>query len=75
MKPGAIIAERWPNRMLEVRKRCAVDPDFREIISDYQDARAALDRWRAIDPASSGRVAEYESLVHELESEIEDRLT
>jgi hypothetical protein len=61
--------------MLELRKREAIDPEFREILTDYEEARSALDRWRAIDPPSSDRVADYEGLVQELEAEIENRLT
>lgn len=75
MGTEAIFAERWPDRLFEIRRRSAIDPDFREVLSDYQEARAALDRWRAVDPASSGRVADYEELVRELEVEIENRLT
>ncbi|WP_299902440.1 hypothetical protein [uncultured Ruegeria sp.] len=69
-----IIAKRWPNRMLEIRKRSSTDPEFRQILSDYCEATDALIRWRSIDPAASGRVADYERLVCELESEINKRL-
>ncbi len=75
MDLASIIAERWPNRMLEIRKRCSIDAEFRQVLSDYHEARAALVWWRNNDPATSGRVADYERLVHELEAEIEERLT
>ena len=61
-------------RALAIRRRCAVDPAFRAVVSDYGDARSALDHWRQIDPVSSGRVADYERLVRELEEEIERSL-
>ncbi|GMG85118.1 hypothetical protein LNKW23_43340 [Paralimibaculum aggregatum] len=71
MEPWSIIAKRWPDRNLEIRRRCAVDADYRSIVSDYVEARSALDRWRRSDPAGSGRVADYERLVRELDAEIE----
>lgn len=73
MELGPAVSGRWPNRILEFRKRCAIDPEFRETLSDYQDAREALERWRAIDPEPSRRIADYVELVHELEAEIDRR--
>ena len=75
MEPGPILAERWPNRLLELRRKCATDPHFGELLSDYQAAREALDRWRAVDPENSRRIADYDSLVREIEAEIERGLT
>lgn len=74
MEPWSTIAERWPNRVFEFRRRCAADPEFGSILSDYHEARSALDRWRRVDPASSVRIADYERLVRELELEIEHGL-
>ncbi|WP_193141133.1 MULTISPECIES: hypothetical protein [unclassified Meridianimarinicoccus] len=74
MEPGPIIAERWPNLMPELRRRSTIDPGFRELLSDYREAWEALDRWRAIDPESSCRIADYDRLVRELEAEIEKEL-
>jgi len=70
MEPWSIIEQRWPDRVLAVRWRCTVDREFAAIVSDYGEARAALERWREKDPAGSGRVADYERLVRELEAEI-----
>jgi hypothetical protein len=70
MEPWPNITDRWPERALAIRKRCAVDPEFRAVVSDYCDARSALDHWRRIDPASSERVADYERLVRELEGSL-----
>lgn len=74
MESWSIIGARWPERVVRLRRRCAIDPEFRELVSDYQEARAALERWRGVDPASSARVADYERLVCELEAEIEQGL-
>ena len=75
MEPGPILAERWPNRLLELRRKCAINPDFREILSDYLAAREALEHWRAVDPENSRKIADYDSLVREIEAEIEKGLT
>lgn len=74
MELGPIIAKRWPTRTIEIQKRCSIDSDFRQVLSDYCEATDALVRWRTIDTASSERVADYVRLVHELEAEIEKRL-
>ena len=75
MEPWSIIAARWPTRVLVARRLFATDSEFREIVSDYQEALSALDRWRGIEGASSGRVAGYEDLIRELETEIDKRFT
>lgn len=74
MDTWSLIAERWPEHMLKVRRRCAIDPGFREVVSDYETARCALNRWRGVDLTPSQRVADYERLVRELEAEIESSL-
>lgn len=75
MEPWSIMAERWPDRILEIRWRCAVDGEFRAIVCDYQAARRALDRWSGIDPPGSERLADFEELIREIEAEIEERLS
>ncbi|MCB1312704.1 MAG: hypothetical protein KDK29_12875 [Sedimentitalea sp.] len=75
MDTWSLIAERWPEHLLKVRRRCAIDPGFREVVADYHEARCALTRWRGIDLTMSERVADYERLVRELESEIEAGVT
>lgn len=71
MEPWTYIAERWPEHVLGIRRRCAGDPALRSLVDDYVEARSALDRWRGIDPAGSPRIADYEGLVGELEAEID----
>lgn len=74
MQSWSIFAKRWPDHMLELQERCALNPDFSQILSDYEEAWTALDRWRGVDPAGSNRIADYERLVCELEAEIEQGL-
>lgn len=74
MRHWQVIALRWPDRLFELRRRCSIDPDFCQVISDYQEASIALDHWRSRDPATSERVADYQRLVNELEAEIERNL-
>jgi hypothetical protein len=75
MNRWTVIVSRWPERGFEIWRRCATDPDLRSIVCQYQEARSALDRWRAIDVPSSRRIADYEDLVRDLEAEIESALS
>lgn len=68
------MAERWPDRILEIRWLCAVDAEFRSIVSDYRAACDALDRWRGVDPPGSERIVGFEDLIIEIEAEIEEML-
>lgn len=74
MDPWLIITKRWPKLALNIRLHCATDPEFRELIADYAEARHALDFWTGIDPPSSRRIADYGHLIRELECEIEGRI-
>lgn len=71
MELWPIITDRWPNRVLAIRRRCAVDPEFRAVVSDYCETRSALERWRSVDPPGSHRITDYEALLVEIEDEIE----
>lgn len=71
MEPWSIIADRWPERAIAIRSRCAVNPEFRAVLSDYGEARSALDRWRAFEPPGSHRIVDDETLRVEIENEIE----
>jgi len=68
------IVTRLPDRELEIRRLTTRDPQFRAICHDYQEAAAALDRWR--QAAGAGlqpddlQVRDYERLLTELEAEI-----
>lgn len=64
---------RWPQRELEIRRKCSQDAIFRSILADYEEARAALDHWRGAE-AADRRVEEYEELMEELEAELLARL-
>ena len=75
MVDWTFIVTRWPGRELEIRRRCSNDPAFASIVEDFCDASKALSHWGGIDPASSARIADYEALVDELESEIEVSLS
>ncbi|WP_026381488.1 hypothetical protein [Afifella pfennigii] len=65
---------RWPEREFQIRRRCARDEDFRAIVSDYDQACAALAHWRQAAEANSEKIREYEEIVKELEAEILERL-
>jgi hypothetical protein len=64
------IVARLPRRELEIRRRCAQDPGFRAICRDYEEAAAALCRWRGVAEERDRRVQEYANFVGELEAEI-----
>ena len=74
MGDWTFIVTRWPGRELEIRRRCSSDPVFASVVDDYCEACTALGHWGGIDPPSSARIADYETLVEELESEIEASL-
>lgn len=62
--------DRWPDRQFEIYRRCAADPDFRELLDDYEDACRALERWRASDRPDPRLAADYADIVRDLEREI-----
>lgn len=63
------IAQRFPQRELEIRRRCARDAKFASVCSDYEEAASALQHWRQA-AVGDPRVQEYEQLVAELAAEI-----
>lgn len=71
----AIVA-RLPQRELDIRRRCARDADFRSICMDYGEAVRALRYWQKVAQTGDRKkeadrnVAEYQSLLDELEAEI-----
>ena len=69
MSKVAAAVKRFPERELEIHRRCARDPEFGAVCDDYADARAALRHWRAQEPGCA-RAEEYRQLVEELEAEI-----
>ncbi|MCF3935367.1 hypothetical protein L1787_18390 [Acuticoccus sp. M5D2P5] len=64
------IVERFPERELELYRRCARDARFRAVCADYEEASAALLRWQNVPATGPGRVDEYRHLLAELEVEI-----
>jgi hypothetical protein len=66
----AAIVTRFPLRELEIRRRCARDPTFREICEDYGEALQALRHWEAAGPAGAARANDYRQMLQELEAEI-----
>jgi hypothetical protein len=72
------IVARFPQRELEIRRRCSHDAHFRSVCADYEEAAMALRYWqeRAREGAreSDQRVSEYASLLGELEAEILSQL-
>ena len=66
----AAIVTRFPLRELEIRRRCARDPNFAEICEDYGEALQALRHWEGAGPAGATRAEEYRQMLEELEAEI-----
>lgn len=64
------ILARFPQRELEIRRRCARDAHFRSVCSDYEEASAALCHWQRAGEEGSGKVVEYRDFLSELEAEI-----
>lgn len=64
------IVNRFPQRELQLRRRCRRDAAFRAICADYEEATAALRRWQGAGEAGEPKVAEYATFLGELEAEI-----
>lgn len=69
------VLDRLPEHRNALRGRMMVDPEFRSLCEDYGEAIEALRRWEvSSDRSRAARVAEYQRLVAELESEIRGEL-
>jgi hypothetical protein len=73
------IVSRFPQRELDIRRRCVRDAHFRSICSDYEEATRALRHWQQVledgnreggRKAKERKVEEYVNLLGELEDEI-----
>jgi hypothetical protein len=73
------IVTRFPQRELDIRRRCVRDAHFRSICSDYEEATRALRHWQQVlkeanregdRNAKERKVEEYVNLLGELEDEI-----
>ncbi|MBA5776013.1 hypothetical protein H2509_02610 [Stappia sp. F7233] len=66
---GSIVA-RFPQRELDIWRRCARDARFRAICSDYEEMTAALDHLLKSVGNGDPKIEEYTSFLGELEAEI-----
>lgn len=64
------IVGRFPRRELDIHRRCARDPQFLAICSDYEEAMRALIRWQDQGTETDPRIREYTDFLHEIETEI-----
>jgi hypothetical protein len=70
------IVVRFPQRELDIRRRCARDTHFKSICQDYEEAARALRYWQKAAQAgdrkkeADRKVEEYGSFLGELEAEI-----
>jgi hypothetical protein len=68
------ITARFPERELDIRRRCVCDVQFRSVCADYEEAAAALRYWKKVAREGDRKIEEYSNFLTELESEILDRL-
>ncbi|KPJ76301.1 MAG: hypothetical protein AMJ54_12240 [Deltaproteobacteria bacterium SG8_13] len=62
---------RFPKYTYNINLLMAEDPEFPALCEDYQACVDALQYWaRSADPIAETRVAEYRTLIQELEDEI-----
>jgi len=64
------IFTRFPQRELDIRRRCARDAQFRSVCADYEEAVAALRHWQEAGTEGAPKVEEYRHFLNELEAEI-----
>jgi len=64
------IVARFPQRELDIRRRCARDPRFRSICADYEEATTAYRYWQRVAEDGDRRAADYATFLGELEAEI-----
>lgn len=64
------IVARFPERELEIRRRCSHDPHFRSVCRDYEEAAVALRHWQGAAKEDDRKVEEYTQFLGELETEI-----
>jgi hypothetical protein len=68
------ILARFPQRELDIRRRCLRDADFKSICGDYEEAAIALRHWQKVAAEGDPRVEEYTNILGELEAEILTKL-
>ena len=69
------LAGRFPECQTQIEHLVIVNPDFREVCGDYEEANQALDHWRETSSPNAARMIEdYERLLRVLETEALDYL-
>lgn len=68
------VVARFPDREFEIHRRLAADETFRMVCADFEEAVAALRKWRGAGSARANYAEEYAQLVEELAAEIVMRL-
>lgn len=64
------IVARFPQRELDIRRRCSRDAHFKSICMDYEEAAAALRHWLKAAGEGDRKVDDYRQFLGELEAEI-----
>jgi len=64
------ILARFPQRELDIRRRCRRDPGFKSVCEDYEEATKALHHWRKVAKKGDPKIEEYTNFLGELEAEI-----
>ncbi len=64
------IVARFPQRELDIRRRCSRDARFRSVCMDYEEAAAALRHWQKAAGDGDRKIGEYTQFLGELEAEI-----
>ena len=68
------IVARFPQRELDIRRRCDRDAEFKSICEDYEEATFALNHWQKVAKEGDSKVEEYTNFLGELEAEILTKL-
>jgi hypothetical protein len=64
------VVARFPQRELDIRRRCVRDAQFRSVCADYEEAATALRYWEKGATEGDRKVEEYKNFLGELEAEI-----
>ena len=69
------VFDRFPEKIEDINRLIAEDPDFFAICEDYEDCIRVLRFWtESQKPEAKSRLKEYRLLVRKLEEEIEQLL-
>ena len=67
------LTRKFPRAQLAIHRRCLQDPEFRAICEDYEDAAAALAKWKTAE-GNGTKVTQYRELLSDLEQELLEKL-